>query len=94
MNIEYQKFQLQWYDKYPKLRKYCLILWERREFWAVSFQNNIDEREPYKYSNYVERSFDSNIGICTYPKGIAGGPCKYQAAKAIKYQLIIYHHYL
>ena len=28
---------------------------------------------------------DSNIGICTCPKGNAGGPCKHQAAVAIKF---------
>ena len=28
---------------------------------------------------------DSNIGICTCPKGNTGGPCKHQAAVAINY---------
>ena len=170
MNSEYQKFQLQWYDKYPKLKRHCLILWERREFWAVSFRNGVLTRGNYT-NNYVERSFgiikdiifsrvraynpvqiyffiignmerfyerkllaiankqlnniskrffcpewesvnqnaivstgvehmyyvqstanvdtfyivDSNIGICTCPKGNAGGPCKHQAAVAIKF---------
>ena len=170
MNSEYQKFQLQWYDKYPKLKRHCLILWERREFWAVSFRDGILTRGNHT-NNYVERSFgiikdiifsrvkaynpvqiyffiignmkrfyerkllaiannqlnniskrffcpgwesvdqnkivstgiehmyyvqstvkldtfyivDSNIGICTCPKGNAGGPCKHQAAVAIKF---------
>ncbi|CAB4431809.1 unnamed protein product [Rhizophagus irregularis] len=170
MNVEYQKFQLQWYNKYSKLARHCSLLWERREFWAVSFRDGALTRGNHT-NNYVERSFgiikdiifsrvkaynpvqvyffiignmerfyerkllaiankqlnsiskrffcpgwesvdqnkivsaniehmyyvqstsksdtfyivDSNIGICTCPKGNAGGPCKHQAAVAVKF---------
>ncbi|CAG8751162.1 14117_t:CDS:2 [Rhizophagus irregularis] len=178
MNVEYQKFQLQWYNKYSKLARHCSLLWERREFWAVSFRNGASTRGNHT-NNYVERSFgiikdiifsrvkaynpiqiyffiignmerfyerkllaiankqlnsiskrffcprwesvdqnkivsaniehmyyvqstsksdifyivDSNIGICTCPKGNAGGPYKHQAAVAINHQSTIYLHY-
>ncbi|CAB5367359.1 unnamed protein product [Rhizophagus irregularis] len=179
MNVEYQKFQLQWYNKYSKLARHCSLLWERREFWAVSFRNGALTRGNHT-NNYVERSFgiikdiifsrvkaynpvqvyffiignmerfyerkllaiankqlnsiskrffcpgwesvdqnkivsaniehmyyvqstsksdifyivDSNIGICTCPKGNAGGPCKHQAAVAVNHQSTMYLHYL
>uniref|UniRef100_U9TM85 MULE transposase domain-containing protein n=1 Tax=Rhizophagus irregularis (strain DAOM 181602 / DAOM 197198 / MUCL 43194) TaxID=747089 RepID=U9TM85_RHIID len=56
MNVEYQKFQLQWYNKYSKLARHCSLLWERREFWAVSFRNGASTRGNHT-NNYVERSF-------------------------------------
>ncbi|CAB5394533.1 unnamed protein product [Rhizophagus irregularis] len=56
MNVEYQKFQLQWYNKYSKLARHCSLLWERKEFWAVSFRNSALTRGNHT-NNYVERSF-------------------------------------
>lgn len=56
MNSNYHEFKQLFYQQYPLLQKHFELLWERRNFWALSFRSKLPIRGN-NTNNYVERSF-------------------------------------
>ncbi|CAB4444906.1 unnamed protein product [Rhizophagus irregularis] len=55
MNAHCEEFKQKFYN-YLKLRKHFELLWERRQFWALSFRIGLPMRGNHT-NNYIERSF-------------------------------------
>ncbi|PKY55713.1 hypothetical protein RhiirA4_475356 [Rhizophagus irregularis] len=55
-NKYYQKLKQEFYYSYPQLQKHLDLLWERRQFWALSFCSVLPIRGN-NTNNYIERSF-------------------------------------
>ena len=55
MNAYYDEFKQKFYN-YSQLRNHFELLWERRQFWALSFRLGLPIRGN-NTNNYVERSF-------------------------------------
>ena len=56
MNKYYQELKQEFYHPYPQLQKHLDLLWERRQFWALSFRLTLPIRGN-NTNNYIERSF-------------------------------------
>ena len=55
MDMHCNEFKQKFYN-YPKLQSHFELLWERRQFWALSFRLRLPMRGN-NTNNYVERSF-------------------------------------
>ncbi|CAG8836584.1 28514_t:CDS:2, partial [Gigaspora margarita] len=56
INLHYSEFKQNFYSYYPLLRRPVEILWEHRNFWALSFRSGLLIRGNHM-NNYIERSF-------------------------------------
>ncbi|CAG8856364.1 36313_t:CDS:1, partial [Gigaspora margarita] len=52
----YNELKTNYYSLYPQLQRHFELLWNRRQFWAVSFRTGLLLRGN-NTNNYVERSF-------------------------------------
>src|SRR6266496_3431030 len=56
MDMHYNEFKRDFYDNYPLLQKHFKLLWNRRQYWALSFRAGLPIRGN-NTNNYIERSF-------------------------------------
>jgi hypothetical protein len=56
MDMHYREFTQTFYYFYPLLQKHFELLWERRQYWALSFRVGLPMRGN-NTNNYIERSF-------------------------------------
>ena len=56
MDMHYSKFKKSFYRLYPLLQRHFELLWNRRQFWALSFRARLPMRGN-NTNNYIERSF-------------------------------------
>ena len=56
MDMHYSEFKESFYRSYPLLHKHFELLWERRQYWALSFRVGLPMRSN-NTNNYIERSF-------------------------------------
>ena len=55
MNMHYNEFKEKFY-RHPKLQNHFELLWERKQFWVLSFCIGLPMRGN-NTNNYIERSF-------------------------------------
>ena len=53
MDAYFDDFKKSYYNNYPLLRKHFEILWERRQFWALSFRTGLPMRGN-NTNNYIK----------------------------------------
>jgi hypothetical protein len=83
-----------------KIAKWFLCSgWEKVDANLIQKTNvDLEFLVPSKSNPGLFYIVNTEIGACTCPVGISGGPCKHQGAVAMKYfillYLILYYHYI